>query len=81
MVYFLHITYWKNLLEVPTVLSKVDILQGVPKNIMISALYGFSCSMLEFRGLLDILGGSYIKIKSCQVISKAFHMFLPIVYP
>ena len=31
----------------------------------------------HFRGLLNILGGSCIKIKCCQVILKVFHIFLP----
>ena len=61
----------------------VYFLQGVSKKLdfMISALYGFSCPMWAFRGLLDTLGGSYIKIKICQVISKAFQIFLHDVDP
>ena len=31
----------------------------------------------HFRGHLNISGGSYTKIKSCQVILKLFHIFLP----
>ena len=35
--------------------------------------------MWAFRGLPNILWGSYIKIKSCQVVLKAFHVFYPIL--
>ena len=31
----------------------------------------------HYRGLVNILGGSCIKIQSCQVILKVFHIFLP----
>ena len=50
---------------------------------VISALYGFTCPVWAFRGLLDkyLLGGSTIKIKSYQFKSKAFHIFLPNVDP
>ena len=52
-------------------------IQGVPKRggLRISALYVFYCATWAFRGLLNILGGSYIKIKYCQAILKAFHIF------
>ena len=43
----------------------------------ISALYVFYCDMWAFSGLLNISEGSYIKIKYCQVILKAFHICLP----
>ena len=48
---------------------------GCPKKggSRISALYVFYCAMWAFRGLPNIFGGSYIKIKYCQALSKAFH--------
>ena len=48
--------------------TKMAIILGVPKKLefRISVLYGFYCAMWAFRGLLNILGGSYIKIKYCQ---------------
>ena len=54
-------------------------LQGVQKKVglRISALYVFYCAMWAFIGLLNILGGSYIKIKYYHAILKAFNIFLP----
>ena len=52
---------------------------GCPKKkreLRISALYVFYCAMWAFRGLLNILGGFYIKITYSQAILKA-HIFDP----
>ena len=59
--------------------SFLSVDSGCPKKggLRISALYVFYCAMWAFRGLLNILGGSYIKMKYCQALLKAFHIFLP----
>ena len=36
----------------------------------------FPVTCEHFRGHLNIIGGSYSKIKSCQVIIELFHLFL-----
>ena len=37
----------------------------------------FPVTCEHFLGHLNILGGSFSKVKSCQVIIKLFHLFLP----
>ena len=54
---------------------------GCSKKYWLQNFYAFKCAFSvplgHFRGLPNILGGSSIKISSCQVTLQVFHIFLP----